>query len=531
MTTSTKPRHGMRTALAAMALLLAVSGCTSKEELAAEAMNEGVELYTAGQYDAAAAKFNYAVSLRDDIPALWLARARNQIELKDYGGAFGSYRNALDQDRSNREALQAVSQLALATNDLDLAKDYASQILALDPTDTNAQLVSGTVSFRRGRLDEALATVDKTLAREPANEAARVLKSRILQRRGDNAAALALISPIFAAGGGSPDLRRQLVSLYERDGNGIGLARVAERNAAAQPRDPAAQIEWARQLILSGRAARAATVLSAAHRIDSGDATRAQTVAMLLDADVSGADTASLFAAAAAEPSLAIALAQHAIAVRDPAIAIARLAPMAAARPLAAATTDLHAAYALALAQVGRGQEAAQRAAAVLAIDPAEPIALLARAFTAIAARNLDAAMRDARIVARDNPGSPNVVALLAQIYRLRNDQASAEATINGAFNDNEENPAFLALYVAQALTSGKAADVQSEVRAFTIRHPASVLAWRLRAQICTATKDAACVSRARALIGRLHGQQIALPPVPPEEQTAERDLQTAMPQ
>ena len=531
MMISTKPRRGMRTTLAAMALLLAATGCASKAERAAEAMNEGVQLAAAGQYGAAAAKFNLAVSLRDDLPALWLARARNLVQLKDYSGAFASYRNALDQDRTNREALDAVSQLALATGDLDLAKDYAGQILALDPNDVNAQLVSGTVSLRRGRLDEAMTTVEKTLTQEPANEAARVLKSRILQRRGDAAAALALIEPIFTAGGGSVDLRRQLVSLYEHDGFGAGLARVAARNAADRPRDVAAQIEWARQLILAGRAAQAATVLGAAHRADPSDATRAQTVAMLLDADVSGADTAHLFAAADAEPSLAVALAQHALSVRDPATAVARLAPMAAARPLDATTTDLHAAYALALAQVGRGAEAARRAAAVLAIDPAEPIALAARAITAIDARNLDGAMRDARIVARDNPGSANAVALLAQIYRLRGDQAAAQATINGAFNDNEEDSAFLALYVGQAIANGKAADAESEVRAFTIRHPASVLGWRLRAQICSAIKDGACVSRARAMIGRLHGQVIALPATPPEEMTAERDAQTVAPQ
>jgi predicted Zn-dependent protease len=208
-----------------------------------------------------------------------------------------------------------------------------------------------------------------------------------------------------------------------------------------------------------------------------------------------------------------------------------RLAPLAAARPLDASTTDLHAAYSLALAQIGRGPDAARRATAVLAIDPAEPIALAARAITAIGARNYDAAMRDARVVARDNPGSATAVALLAQIYRLRGDRFAAEAAINGAYNDNEENSAFLALYVAQALGSGKAADVQSEVRAFTIRHPASVLAWRLRAQICAATKDGACVARARALIARLRGQKVALPPVPPEEQSAERDQRTAAPQ
>ena len=530
MTRSKQPAQRLRTSFAALALLLAATGCTSKAQRASDAMNEGIQLNAAGQFAAAAVKFNLAVSLRDDVPALWIARARNQVQLRDYGGAFGSYRNALDQDRTNREALDAVSQLALATNDLDLAKDYATQILALDPSDINAQLVSGTVAFRRGRLDEASAAVDKALAQNSTNETALVLKSRILQRRGDASGALAQIAPIFAAGGGGADLRRQLVSIYEREANGVGLARVAMRNAAEQPRDAAVQIEWARQLILSGRVPRAAAVLRAIHRVDAGDATRALTVAMLLDADVGGADTAALFGSGSSEPSLAVALAQHALAVGDPATAIARLGPLAAARPLTAATTDLHATYAHALARIGRGPDAARRAAAVLAIDPAEPNALGARALVEIATGDLDAARRDARVVARDNPGSTNAVALLAQIYRLSNDRAGADATINGAFNDNEEDSAFLSLYAAQALAAGRAADVQSVMRAFTIRHPASVVAWRLRAQLCAAVKDASCVSRSNAIIARLHGRPTPLPAVPPEEQVAEADLRTGAP-
>jgi tetratricopeptide (TPR) repeat protein len=489
-------------------------------------MAQGVQLNAAGQYVAAAQKFNEAVKLRDDVPALWIARARNQVQMNDYGGAFASYRNALDQDRSNREALDAVAQLSLATNDLERADTYASQILALDPGDLTAKLMRATVSYRRGRLDEATATVDLALAQDPSNEASRVLKSRILQRRGDSAGALAIIAPVFEAGSGGSDLRRQLVSIFEREANGRGLLRVAERNARDRPRDAGTQIDFAMQLLLNGRVPQAARVLNAVGRFAANDAARDRTVAMLIDADLSVTEVDAMLATLPTiAPSLATAAAQHAIALGRGDRAVARLAPLVAAAPLTAATTDLHAAYALALAQVGQGADAGRRATAILAVDPAEPRALAARALAQLAARDINGALRDARVVVRDNPGSPAATALLAQVYRARRDPATAAATITGGFNDNPEDSGFLKLYVEQLVAADRVEDAIGVARAFSIRHPASVLTWRLRAQLCTRTRDTACVARARAIIDRLRGRGGAMPQTPAEEEVAEREL------
>ncbi len=520
MTTPIWPRAAL------LALLLLTAACSSRAERAADAMAQGIQLNADGQYAAAAERFNYAVKMRDDIPALWIARARNQVQMNDYGGAFASYRAALDQDRSNREALDAVAQLSLATNDLDKANDYAEQILALDPSDINAKLMRSTVAFRRGRLDESTELVDKLLAQDPANEPARVLKSRILQRRGEPGQALALIAPIFDRGGGSADLRRQLVSIFEREANGRGLLRVAERNARERPQDAGTQIDFAMQLLLNDRTPQAARVLNQVGRIAATDTARARIVAMLVDADLSPRDVDAMLATLpAVEPSLAIAAAQHAVAEGDAAGALARLAPLVAAQPLGVATTDLHAAHALALAQVGQAATAAQRATEILEIDPAEPGALAARALSQIASRDLDGALRDARIVARDSPGSPAAVALLAQVYRARRDTASAAMTITSGYNDNPENSGFLKRYIAQLVATGRTDDAIDIARAFAIRHPASPLTWRLRAMLCTRTRDAACVARAQAMDARLHGRPVPMPPTPAEEVVAERAL------
>lgn len=516
---------------ALLALVLATAACSSKAQRAADAMQQGIQLNSAGQYRAAAERFNYAVGLRDDIPALWIARARNQVQMNDYGGAFASYSNALDQDRTNREALDAVGQLSLATNDLDKAKDYASQILTLDPTDINAQLMLASVSFRRGRLDEADGMVDKTLKQDPNAEPALVLKSRILQRRGDLVASERLIAPIFDRGGGSADLRRQLVSIYERTADANGLARVAERDAHDRPRDPDVQTMFAKTLLLIGRLPQAAAILNTIHRVAAIDATRDSTVAMLVDADISLDDVNRMLSTlTTVEPSLAIAVAQYALVRGDAYFAERKLAPLVGNAPLSAGNSDLHATYALALARLGRIPEAARRAAAILAIDPEEPAALTARTLTEIAAKNFDAALRDARIVLRDDPGSAGAYALVAQVYQAQGAMLMANSEITSGFNDNNEDPEFLKLYAAQLVANGRAEDAANIVRSFTIRHAASVAAWTMRNQFCRSAKDAACVARTGAIIDRLHGKAVAMPAAPPEEQIAERDLAQGAP-
>ena len=132
---STGVRTIRREIAGAAALLLVagpiLAGCKSSAERAAEAMNQGQQLAAAGQYGPAQMQFDMAVQARDDLPELWMMRARNQVALQDYAGAFTSYRNALDQDRSNREALDALAQLTLASGRIDDARDYAEQILGL----------------------------------------------------------------------------------------------------------------------------------------------------------------------------------------------------------------------------------------------------------------------------------------------------------------------------------------------------------------------------------------------------------------
>lgn len=504
-----------------VAVPLALAGCQSSAEKAAAAAAQAQQLAAAGNYAAAAQQYDLAVRLRDDLPDLWIARARNQVSMGDYSGAFASYRSALDQDRTNREALDALAQLSLAANALDQATDYADQTLTFDPSNLNAQLVKATVALRRGRIDAAQTAAETLFKANPDQEPVRVLMSRILQRRGDTARALAMIAPIFAAGGGSADLRRQLTALYQQDFDTRAIGAVAARDAAAAPGQPAPQLALARNQLLLGQSEAAARTLEAIHRAAPGDALRDQTVTMFAETDLPAATIARL---PVQHPGLILSIAEYAIARQDY-VTARRLLGDYAGRTPDALTTDAQGA--LAVAEIGTGEPASggRRADAVIALDPHQPMALVARVMLALARNDGNAALGDARVIVADNPQWPDGYALLSQVYRARGEAFLADKTLTDGANALEDDAAMLRLYVAGLIRAGRADDAIAATRVFTVRNPDSVSGWATRQQACRTTGDTACVARVAAILARLHGQAVALPPTPPGEVSAEADL------
>ena len=63
-----------------------------------------------------------------------------------------------------------------------------------------------------------------------------------------------------------------------------------------------------------------------------------------------------------------------------------------------------------------------------------------------------------------------------------------------------------------------------SLARAFTLRNPMSASAWATRQRLCRAGGDGPCTARSTAILARLHGQSVSVPPPPPEETTGSPD-------
>jgi len=514
-------------ALIAAALLIA--GCTSRAERAAEAMAIAQQLAAAGQYGAAQGQFDIAVAARDDLPELWLLRARNQIALNDYAGAYGSFRNVLDQDRTNREALDALSQLSLATGRIDDARDYSSQILALDPDNVGGLVVAATAAFRRGLYDQAEKQLKRVLELAPDTESALVLSSQFAMRRGRFDQAEAVLQPIFVKSGGSRDVRRQLMTVYEHAADAKGMLAVAQRNVAVDGDDIANHLVLARQLLLTGDRGAAAARLNGVHRDHPGDARRDATIAMLADADIPTATLIPLLATLSdPDPDLTLALADYALARQDYGVAARLLAPLIPGRPAGVGTTDLYGAQALALAGLGRYDEAGRFAAAALRFDREQTDALMARTLIQLASRNPAGALRDARIVVAENPAFAPGYALLRRSLVAGGEPLLADRALFDAVNANRNDPIALRQLSTMLVAGGRAGDALDYARSFSVRNMASVAGWTIRGDLCRIAGDTACVARARAIVARLHGQPVALPAAPANERTDQNDADAA---
>jgi tetratricopeptide (TPR) repeat protein len=534
-THSTSPatlRRSIFHAAPAAALLIGAAllgGCTSRAQKAADAMAAGQQLAAAGQYGPAQAQFDIAIAARDDLPELWLLRARNQVALNDYAGAYGSFRNALDQDRTNREALDALSQLSLATGRLDDARDYSSQILALDPNNVGGLVVAATAAFRQGLYDQAEEQMKRAIAIAPDTESAIVLQSQFAMRRGRYDQAEAVLQPIFQRSGGSRDVRRQLMTVYEHAADARGMLEVAKRNVAVDADDLANHVALARLLLLTGDRAAGAAQLNDMHRGHPGDARRDMTTTMLADADIPTATLAPMLASLSdPDPDLTLAVAEYALMRQDYATADRLLAPLVAARAPAVGTADLHGARAHALAGLGRYGDAARAAAAALRFDREQTDALMARVLIQLAANKPAAALRDARVVAAENPQFAPGYALLRRALAAAGEPLLADRALFDAVNANRNDPLALRQLAAMLVANGRARDALDYARSFSLRNVASVAGWTIRGELCRATGDTACATRARAIVARLHGQAVPLPPAPADERTDQNSADAA---
>jgi tetratricopeptide (TPR) repeat protein len=498
--------------------------CSSPAQRAADAQAQAQSLTESGLYAAAAERFDYAVKMRDDLPDLWIMRARNQVKMRDFLGAFASYQSALDLDKTNREALDAVAQLSVATNDMDRAQKYAEQILILDPNDDSALLVKATALFRRGQLNSSQDIVNRVLSDAPDNQTALTLKSRILMWRGDVAGALGAILPIFNRGTGSFDLLQQLATLYGRLSDGRGLLSVAERIAHEQPKDAPFQLAFAKQLFLAGRTAEAASLLNAVHRAAPSNNLRVQTVSMFGDAALStGQIMRGVATLSAPDPSLAAAVVQYGLERSEFAVT-APLVHILMARPLTSETAPFYGLYAQVLAQTNHRSDALNLAAATLSIDKGEPSALWAQAIVNLSRHNFPAALRDAQRVISENPSHAYAAKTAAQIFEMANDNLMGDKTLADGFNANKNDAQFFTAQTQQILKRGRTEDALDTARSFTIRNNASVTGWMTRQAVCRAAGKTDCVSRSVAILARLHGRNTPLLSAPPEEVIAQRD-------
>lgn len=420
----------------AVGLFLLLAGCTSPAEEIALARDEYQAAFDRGDLPAARDAMMRAVGANDGSAELWTGLGRVQLALRDYNGAFSAYSRAVELDRTNVEALQALADIALLGGRMREAERHLEQLELLRPGDPGPLTTKGYLHLRRNKPAEALKAADAVLALRPMDMNATILKARALEAQAAPGRGAELLEQQVTAQGPSEPVLNTLLALYTKAGDSGGTLRTKARLLNLAPSDPDRMYDYARELYRAGDrdAARPLSVRLAGS--NPGRERTAEILSLWLAHD--SKDEALRNArdlAAKADPAEQVEYANFFVNAGRPDEAEALLRSRAVP-PVTTANVDAVAVLARARASARDADGALRLADAVLQFDPSNDAALRVRADFSLVHGRYDAALADARRLTAENPTSAEDRIRLAKIYAAKGNGSLAESTYWRAFRD-----------------------------------------------------------------------------------------------
>ena len=102
----------------------------------------------------------------------------------EHGKAFAAYGRARELAADPREADLALARLALATGDLEACRKRIAPYVEADRPDARALVLEAEIAKREGRLEDALAAIDRAITLAPEDVTARILRAGLLLAMG-----------------------------------------------------------------------------------------------------------------------------------------------------------------------------------------------------------------------------------------------------------------------------------------------------------------------------------------------------------
>jgi tetratricopeptide (TPR) repeat protein len=145
-------------AVASLSLLLATTGCSKLK--ARDQLNKGVQAYKNARYEEAIEHFQSAVNLDPSLTMthMYLATAYAQqvVPNSDTASnkaladrAIAAYKDALQIDPNNVNAIKGIASIYFSMNRPDDAKAWQQKVLAADPKDPEAYYTIGVIDWSR----------------------------------------------------------------------------------------------------------------------------------------------------------------------------------------------------------------------------------------------------------------------------------------------------------------------------------------------------------------------------------------------
>lgn len=466
-------------------LAWALASCTSPDKTAAKAAGEADMALQQGRIPDALRLAHEAVAARDDISDYWLLLGRISLTAGDYGGAFTAYENVIQLDKSNVEAMRLLCQLGLSVRQPDKVDKYADQLMLLTAGDVLPLVMKGGAALQRGDKDKALAFAEQVLAKSPSDLGAQILKARVLAARAQFKEAAQLIEGSLSPTGDNTPRLIFLKDLYSQSFDQPNYVQTLKRIAVASPKDPNIQLEYADMLYQTGQQAAANQVVRQVMQDRPTDIALAENILELWLTQGPDAVPVNQIATQAAPMSLEMksTYAQFANELNRPDIAVAILGQQAEG-PVSSENADAKAALAYAIGLQGRRPDALARLNEILAFDPNQPRALVARARLSIKDGQATNAIADARAVVSGDPQNATARLMLVDVLLAHGDTDLAQLALREGVRAMPGDTRLTARLAKTLIASGRRDAANDALRDLTRAAPVSLRAKRLRLSI-----------------------------------------------
>jgi tetratricopeptide (TPR) repeat protein len=159
-------------AVASLSMLLATTGCSKLK--ARDQLNKGVQAYKNARYEEAIEHFQTAVNLDPSLTMthMYLATAYAQqvVPNSDTAAnaalaqhAIAGYKDALQIDPSNVNAIKGIASIYFSMNKPDDAKAWQQKVLAADSKDPEAYYTIGVIDWNKARKNSLQVLADNGL--------------------------------------------------------------------------------------------------------------------------------------------------------------------------------------------------------------------------------------------------------------------------------------------------------------------------------------------------------------------------------
>ncbi|MDC8753612.1 tetratricopeptide repeat protein [Erythrobacter sp. sf7] len=477
----------------AMACSLLFAGCSDKVSEAAEYAAIAQVQLEAGNLDEARQNVQQAIIARDDVADYFVLLGRIELQSGKLPSAFNAYSRALDLQADNLEILQAIAELGLQTDRLSEAEEAADRMLLLFPGASRAMLVKGFLAIEAGRLEEAERFSDEILELNPNDEGGAILAARLLALKGQFEDAVAAVLETREAIGETEALNATLLEIYRAQGNAKGMREAFPKVIAQTGEDSNYQIDFVNFLYKTGniRAARAEAAKAIAAQ--PNDRTRLALLNRLFleydRAPISPAQLSTMAVSATLATRLALARFYFDSAQYKEARSLL-------AQPLAEGVVEAQAHAARIALSEGRVQESDRLINAVLARDPRNPDALVARAERRLASGKIDGAIEDANIVVSDAPQEYAGYAALANAHLAKGSEVRARQVFERGVDFLSQSGILAARYEAFLRKVGDSARIVSLYGDLAMAKPSSEKAWQEFARVCEEFGNRVCKAK-----------------------------------